>query len=213
MRQTSRKGIGQSDISQWMRAHATQFLLKEVEKNQLCDIAELQMHTQVAALKVWPQKMKTKHTAQLAKSFISQTSRSKHWLRKVRRELRDSHDIVTVFVSERYFLAEDHWDDDDYMFAHRHEFFPSKGYPAVAIVVQDLNRYAGSAARERLGRTGRGFNKQVHFVSRDAKARGVETDEAAAELGRSCGQAELVRAKMWNNKAFRKAFDIEIALG
>jgi hypothetical protein len=201
------KKVPRNAIVEWMSNEAAHYLLDQLTSEaRACDIIGLRTHMQLAAHNYWVPQMDTRKLKHNAQVLIQKRVQSDHFIRNVRRRLRDDDEIVTHLVNECYFEAEEHWDDDEYMHDHRKQFVPNSQHRGIAVVVVNFDKHAGSAALERLGKGGHGVNKHIKLSSVDADSREVLSDEALVEIGRSCGQSELLKAKLWDNDTFREAF-------
>jgi len=198
-------------ISEWMNNNGADFVLDKVTSvDRACDISELRSSVQLSAVAHWLPLMDTRKMRHLAQQRIQTKATSVDFLRDVRRVVRDRDHVVTHLVNESFYEVEDHWDDDDWMFRNRKRFYPNGSHPSVAIVVADFDRHATSAALERMGKTGRGVNFQIHLASLDAKHLKVLSDEAIKEIGRACAQAERTKQKLKRNPVFKEAFRLEL---
>lgn len=195
-------------VSRDMTEIGIRVLLDRLTSERKCYKREFEKAVEHETLERWSCLAETRRDLMKLQELVERQSKSNLFLWKVRRKLRDDEDCPawTHLVSGKHDEHENHWDDEEWMFKHRHIFVPNGSNPAVAIVVANFDQYATSAALERIGKSGAGVNLHTKLAAADALGLDVLSDEAAAEIGASCGEASLVATKHMGNPAFERAY-------
>ena len=107
-------------VASWMIEYGADFVLERITSDErACDIGALRIATQAAAEQHWLPLMETRKARREAQIQIQKKATAGRFQKDVRRRLKHRDLAVTHLVNESFYDAEEHWDDQEWMFTAR----------------------------------------------------------------------------------------------